>query len=441
MRLLGLLCLWIVGAAKPKSRERSRETSRETLVSPLKHDISIVTTKNFELSISKMRDRTPAVVLYYQKSPETKDFIETFWDPVAKDLKGMVKIGAADCDENHSLCTQQLPAEVSIGTERPYAIKVYPPMPMPPHMYQGREEVTRMVNAFTRLIPDAKITNITDDASIKAFLGDYPALPKVLLFTDKPKPSRLFHALSNTFNDRMMFGFVSGTLDSDLAKRFRVKKFPALLLKKGDLSPTLKGTSVYKGDLKFRDIHEWLNVHSETFVKGGGFLTEQEPSPQNITDLRPWLTQRIPELTKGSHNDVCFKKPRGLCVTYLKFGELTDDDIEMLERVQEKFKHNTKPELHFSWMNLDIESNYVKLFKLDMEDPSHRTPSLVMFNPHSRLRFSKLPPGQEATEAAIIAHIEKVVSGDGRFVVIKGNKVPAFAVRSRTKKNENKDEL
>eukprot|EP01055_Gregarina_sp_Pseudo9_P001022 Gregarina_sp_Pseudo_9__1021@NODE_165_length_3881_cov_45_211869_g152_i0_p2_GENE_NODE_165_length_3881_cov_45_211869_g152_i0NODE_165_length_3881_cov_45_211869_g152_i0_p2_ORF_typecomplete_len438_score101_52Thioredoxin_6/PF13848_6/0_59Thioredoxin_6/PF13848_6/3_2e10Thioredoxin/PF00085_20/3e05Thioredoxin/PF00085_20/0_012Thioredoxin/PF00085_20/4_9e02HyaE/PF07449_11/3_8e03HyaE/PF07449_11/0_0022HyaE/PF07449_11/1_3e02_NODE_165_length_3881_cov_45_211869_g152_i024363749 len=434
--LFGGALLFLAAAAKPRTTTPKPQPVDPSYVSPLKHDISIVTARNFELSISKSRDRFPAALMFYRKTPAAKEFIDTVWDAVAKELKGMIKVGAVDCQENLQFCAQQDAKDIDN-----YLIRVYPTLPMPPYLYQGKAEKPKLANQLAKLIPDAKVTNITDELTLQNFLGNFPALPKVLLFTDKPKPSRLFNALGNTFSDRMLFAMVYGTLEDPIAKRFRVKKMPTLLLKKGDLTPTLKGSSMYKGDLNFRDIHEWLNVHSETFVKGGGFITENEPDPKNMTDLRPWLTQRIPELTKGSHNDVCFKKPKGLCVTYLKWGEsLTEEEVSMLERLAEQFRMSAKPELHWSWMNMEIEANYAKLFKMQSED--QKTPSLAVFNPHSRLRFSKMPSETEATESNINAFVEKIISGDGRFTVIKGNKVPAFTVRSKkSKKEEGKEEL
>eukprot|EP01054_Gregarina_sp_Poly1_P005020 Gregarina_sp_Poly_1__5019@NODE_2660_length_1861_cov_250_333333_g233_i1_p1_GENE_NODE_2660_length_1861_cov_250_333333_g233_i1NODE_2660_length_1861_cov_250_333333_g233_i1_p1_ORF_typecomplete_len434_score76_04Thioredoxin_6/PF13848_6/0_15Thioredoxin_6/PF13848_6/1_9e08Thioredoxin/PF00085_20/0_0092Thioredoxin/PF00085_20/0_059Thioredoxin/PF00085_20/1_6e02HyaE/PF07449_11/0_0011HyaE/PF07449_11/1e03_NODE_2660_length_1861_cov_250_333333_g233_i15131814 len=431
MKFFGVLLLAaVLAVAKPRTTTGKPTSSPDAgYVSPLKHDVSIVTPRNFELTISKSRDRFPGAVLFYKRTPVARDFIDGIWDSVAKELKGMIKIGAVDCNEFAQFCVQQDAKDVA-----DYLIRIYPVLPMPPYLYQGKEEKSKLSNQLAKLIPEARITNITEELTLQNFLGNFPALPKVLLFTDKPKASRLFNALSNTFADMMLFAIVPGDMDSAIAKRFRIKKLPTLLLKKGDLTPTLKGSSVYKGDLNFRDIHEWLNVHSETFVKGGGFITEHEPDPQNITDLRPWLTQRVPELTKGSHNDVCFKKSRGLCVTYLKWGEsLTELETSMLERLAEHFRSTAKPELHWSWMNLDLEANYVKLFKVS---PEVRTPSLVIFNPHSRLRFSKLPSETAADENSIAKFVEKIVSGDGRFTVIKGNKVPAFVVRSKKTKKE-----
>ena len=54
---------------------------------------------------------------------------------------------------------------------------------------------------------------------------------------------------------------------------------------------------VYNGEVKFQTIFDFLNIYSEAFVTGG----------ENMDSSKPWLKEVVPELTRKSANDICFK--------------------------------------------------------------------------------------------------------------------------------------
>lgn len=69
--------------------------------------------------------------------------------------------------------------------------------------------------------------------------------------------------------------------------RYKIKSFPTLiLLKAGQKGTGLAKPEVYSGKVAFDELHGWLNVHAETFVKGGGF-TEESLSLVDET-AKPW---------------------------------------------------------------------------------------------------------------------------------------------------------
>merc|ERR1712028_45335 len=85
----------------------------------------------------------------------------------------------------------------------------------------------------------------------------------------------------------------------------------------------------------------------------------------NIEDDQPWLTQEIPELTAKSSNSICFKG-EGLCVIYLKDGEASPAEIEMLTGLSKKFTSQLSDrgaKMKFMWINLAIETAFKDLFK------------------------------------------------------------------------------
>merc|ERR1711865_1200680 len=90
----------------------------------------------------------------------------------------------------------------------------------------------------------------------------------------------------------------------------------------------------YKGEMKFHALQEWINLFSESGM--GDKITGAGKEEESIEEAKPWLVQEVPELTGKSSNDICIKG-EGLCVIYLKAGELTTKETDMLTTLSKKF--------------------------------------------------------------------------------------------------------
>merc|ERR1712072_1440938 len=168
---------------------------------------------------------------------------------------------------------------------------------------------------------------------------------------------------------------------------------------------------------------------------GGG---ESEAS---IEDDQPWLTQEVPELTAKSSNSICFKG-EGLCVSYLKEGAASQTEIDMLSGLSKKFTSQLSDrgaKMKFMWLNLEIETAFKELFK-----PT-QLPSAVVYNPHKRLRFTKLEHGEDGEvkgdESGLSNLVDKVLGGDARFIPVPGQKLPSWATRDAKAAKPGKKEL
>merc|ERR550514_1148176 len=132
----------------------------------------------------------------------------------------------------------------------------------------------------------------------------------------------------------------------------------------------------YSGEMTFLGLKEWINLHSESGmgdkVAGAGGKEEE-----SIEEAKPWLVQEVPELTQKSQNDICFKG-EGLCVIYLKDGEATTADIDMLTGLSKKFTSQLSDrgaKMKWMWMNMAVEAAFREMFEPAM------LPSAVVFNP------------------------------------------------------------
>ena len=98
--------------------------------------------------------------------------------------------------------------------------------------------------------------------------------------------------------------------------------------------------------------------------------------------------ESIPELTKQSSQDVCFKKSnKFVCVMLAKRGrELAPEELEVMESLKEDYEgHDGKgPDFRFMWIDLATEKEWAELFDIT------NTPSVVAINPHKKVRFLKL---------------------------------------------------
>merc|ERR1711972_1229341 len=87
--------------------------------------------------------------------------------------------------------------------------------------------------------------------------------------------------------------------------------------------------------------------------------------------------------------------------------------------------------MKFMWIDLNVETEFKTLF-----DPA-MLPSAVVFNPHKRLRFTKLDHGEEnevkGDEVGISNLLDKVLGGDARFKMVPGQKLPAWTKRDDAK--------
>mmetsp|Transcript_29961 Transcript_29961/g.95613 ORF Transcript_29961/g.95613 Transcript_29961/m.95613 type:complete len:419 (-) Transcript_29961:52-1308(-) len=381
-------------------------------IKAMKHDIQTIMASNFDGVISKFRDSTVSSLWFY-KDDDKKD--ETFLDEynkIATDLKGMAKICAISCTEWPVFCDKS-------GVKETPAVMVYPTNPMPAFKYEGKMESKALSAKIARFIPDMT-TKLTKD-NVDGFLTTDPSKPKVILFSNKKSPPTIWKALSSetVFKRTLKFGFVAEE-EKDIVQRFKVKKFPSIIMQRGSKAEVKE---TYEGEMKFLPLKDWVGVFSES-----GTGINAEPG-ESIEEAKPWLVQEVPELTAKSQADICFKG-EGLCVIYLRDGELSPSETEMLTALSKKFTSQLSDrgaKMKWMWLNVAIETAYRKLF-----EPSE-LPSAVVFNPHKRLRFTKLDHGEESEikgdEKGISGLLDKVLGGDARFKMVPGQKLPSWAKR------------
>eukprot|EP00922_Rhytidocystis_sp_ex-Travisia-forbesii_P021620 GHVS01031661.1.p1 GENE.GHVS01031661.1~~GHVS01031661.1.p1 ORF type:complete len:455 (+),score=90.91 GHVS01031661.1:57-1421(+) len=397
------------------------------LVDSMVHDISMLTPQNFESQITRKRGSQVNAVMFYKRDDETKEVLHGVYNRLAKDLKGMVTVGGVDCDAHPKLCEHH-----NAASNHP-SLMIYPLNPYPPYKYEGAMTLADIKSALFRLIPNRNM-DVLSPEHVDKFLAKAVSMPKVLIFSSKKNPAVLFKAIGNAFESQLNFGYIDGSNPANdvLLSRWSVsaQQLPRVILLKHDSKQPL----LFKGkETTFPALFEWLNVFSETFVLGGGFTDDAV----DLSATKPWLIERVPEVTAASQQDICFNKSdksKGLCVIYLKTGRpLTAEETAMLEQLSEQFtSHLTGRGATFRWMwmDLSVEKGFVDLFEVPA------LPSVAVFNPHKRLRFTSLPADTPANAATIKQLLDKIAGGDARFRNVKGQTLPAFADRGEAEKKK-----
>lgn len=387
-------------------------------IEPMEHDIQQITQKNFDGVIGKFRDTNAAAIWFFKDdNAEDKKFLAEY-NKVGGDLKGMAKITAINCNDQAAFCKKN-------NIEKTPAIQMYPINPYPSFMYQGKMESKAIGGKIAKMIPDYS-TKLAKD-NVDSWLSADASKPKVMIFSDKKGVPTILKALSSdtVFRRSVKFGFVSAE-ETDVCAKFKVTKFPTVVMQRMAGSGLKKEN--YAGAMNFRELQTWVNPYAESGM-GDKVGSGAQQAEGNIEDDQPWLSQEIPELTAKSSNSICFKG-EGLCVIYLKDGEASPAEIEMLTSLSKKFTSQLSDrgaKMKFMWLNLAIETTFKEMFKVAQD------PSAVVFNPHKRLRFTKLDHGEDGEvkgdEAGLTSLVDKVLGGDARFTPVPGQKLPAWAVR------------
>ena len=401
-------------------------------IDAMKHSVAPVTRSDFDSVINKFRDRMVSAVYFYK--PEESDS-EKYFEPfnqVAGELRGMFKFAGVNCNDQEKLCKDE---GIALDGQFPqimvYPMRPFSAEPLPREDFEKLADDKGLKKTLYKLLSSEFVKPLTEE-TLEAFLSHEELIPKVILLSNKKVTPPLFKAISTEFHREMEFGFFANPSES-VMKRFKVKSLPRIILQESNHKGQRK-TQIYEGDLSFGAIHEWANLRRETFARGGGFDHTQgsQPDAAASAPARPWVGQEVPEMYKASHKDICFRFEEGLCVIYLKDGELADTEKEMIKKVKAGLlDENIK--FRFMWMDVAKETGFKELFSPET------LPNVVVFNPHKRMRFAG-PLEEGATQGSLTGLLEKISAGEGRFKVVPGQKLPAFADR-KTEQAGAKEEL
>ena len=361
-------------------------------------DVQKIGNANWMNQVVKGRQNNNIFIFHFYNENDGKSYaVSKEFKEKASELKGIIIFGSVNCTREKAFCGREAPKSLP-------ALKVYPPLPLPPVEFEL--DVKKALGEATRHIK-SYITELSED-NIAGFVSSDPALPKVLLFTDKPGNAMIFRALSNSFNNKLRFGVIRSD-KKELVSTYQVKKFPTLMvLKNGVKKPFL-----FTKEINYKSLFEFLNVFSEQFVP--------TDSSKN-SEQKPWLFEAIPELHDKSANEICLALDKTLCVILFSEGKPSAEVIEQMKVLRKSSENNLDRSVGFRLMWLDSSKHTHWNREFDVAEGSGI--QVRVLNPGRRKRYVKMEG--EFSYNSIERVLEKIVGGDARFINIRAD-LPTFS--------------
>ena len=257
-------------------------------------------------------------------------------------------------------------------------------------------------------------------SNIYLFLESKPDKPKVVLFADLAAPPFYLKGLAHSFFDTMHIGFARKN-ETVVAEKYKITTYPSLILIRRRNEKPL----YYKGEMRFQSLVDFINPYSEKFVVGDPKAKMKE---EGLFLIKPWLSQDLPELSKESAEDVCYKTHR-LCAIYVSNAEPDEATKTLFVKLKSKYAKDAR--FAFMWLRAPAQTAFFNVLKLDTAS----LPKLVFLNTGSLKRT--LVHGGDMTEASIDKTVDSIYNSDARFAKLSVQTLPTLAPLPK----ENKQDL
>ncbi|KAF9978738.1 protein disulfide isomerase (PDI) protein [Actinomortierella ambigua] len=323
-----------------------------------------LTPKNFDKEVLNS-DHLVFVEFYAPWCGHCKNLVPTF-RKAAKNLEGIVKFGAVDCDNdtNRPICSrygiQGFPTLKAFpGVSRAY-LKKHTVGKKTPIDYNGARAGGAIVNFLTSQLPDnvrsvSKRPSSERNTNIDDLIADENNV-RALLLTDRDQASAMYKGLATEFAHKLHVAAYSHPDMATLTK-LGVESMPALVVfNKGSQEPVK-----YTGPLKREALAEHFAslLSDETSESNDG----SSSSSSDSTPTEPFDPKVHQAKTQADLQRECLDKATGTCVLAFmvveeEFPESVEqhaENLAILERVKaavhEKEKQGTRAPVHFVWLD------------------------------------------------------------------------------------------
>lgn len=367
---------------------------------PINSPVHKLNGSNFAKRITNNRKKVISVVHFYKPNDGYSSRLKDEYEQYTKDNKGMFELWEINCEAFLDVCKKEGITDFPV-------FRIYPPFPAPIVDFDKDSYTLNKLKKKAASFIESKVIEI-NSGNIDSFLADNPGKPKALLFTKSEDVPVLYKALSYNFDKTLFFGIVRES-ETTIAKKYKIKSFPTILLIKPNESPRK-----YEGEIKYYDIANFINVYSEIFDFGDNAKQES-----NTVITKSWLNEKIPELHKDSADDIWYSK-KGLWVVLFSNEKPSEDIINTLISVRDKFTSNLDDRgLQFSFMWIDVAKNnewsgYFELEKL---------PQIVVINPGKTKKFI-VHHSDLITDSSVSTVLNSITGGDAKFKKVQNNALP-----------------
>lgn len=300
----------------------------------------------------------------------------------AQSLRGMVRVGAIDCDESKRFCKKKMgvkgfPTIKFFSAEK----EVYPngEVNKTPVDYDQPRGAFPLVRTALGLLQNygEKIDFMREDSEkkaeeLEAFINRLPQnndkmkLGKVLFFTNK-KTIVIFKALTNKFRNLLEFVEVRNP-GKAIKQQYKITKMPSLFVIPA--TSTLESEKaenenvepiLYEGKLNFQDVFTFLTPYGEA-AKALAAQQEAEPVSAYVPDVDEPDEWKVRHITSNRMwNRYCLYKNAGCIIAALEKNSELEKNIKFLEELAEEFKGK----YHVNWFGTEEQKGMIRHIDLD----------------------------------------------------------------------------
>jgi protein disulfide-isomerase A6 len=297
------------------------------------------------------------------------------WEKLAKNMQGILKIGAVNCDEQKELAAhfgiqgfptiKLFPSQISKTSDGKGFHKI-------PIDYQGPRTAAAIANFGLEKLPSF-VTSITSK-NIDEFLNSDTDLAKVLLFTNKKKTTNLYKGLSIDFHYLLKFGEIKDT-EKSLIEKYDIKKFPTLLV----ITPSNEQKN-YEGELNYKQLVKFLKPFSKQIQEERNEET-QKTSPPKEEPIHNVL-EEVKE--QKSFESICFDKNINCFVALMDTINTNNKQHQEYLKILEEIQNKYKKVFNFLWIDGVKQMEFTESLHLSSGFPTafifnHKKKSMIPY--------------------------------------------------------------
>lgn len=309
----------------------------------------------------------------------------------AQSLRGMVRVGAIDCDESKRFCKKKMGVK-GFPTIKFFSAEkdVYPngEVNKTPVDYDQPRGAFPLVRTALQLLQNygEKIDFAREDsekkaAELNAFIerasknSDDVKLGKVLFFTNK-KTVVFFKALTNKFRNVLEFVEVRNP-GKAIKGEYKITKMPSLFVVpasvKSENSENSAKPVAYEGKLNFQDVYTFLAPFAEEAKK---LAAEHnvEPETAYVADVEEPDEWKLRHITNNRMwNRYCLYKNGGCVLAALDKNADLERNLKFLEQLAVELKGK----FHVNWVGTEEQKGMIRM--IDLDEVSY--PAASVFEP------------------------------------------------------------
>jgi len=322
------------------------------------------------------------------------------WEAAATNLKGVVRVAAVNCDEDRELAgmfdIKGFPTIVYFGSETaPNPHRKGLPWKNP-EVYQGQRTAAAIATYATSRLPDFTISS-----SEKLLDGDY-SNPKVILFSDKPRPSNIYKGLAIDFKDSLTLGYIQKSNQKTMEK-YGITSVPTLIVDRGN-----DDVSTFSDKFNYDNLFNFLRTFGEP-SSGKGKQQAQQPTPEPDRPAEVVFVD-----TTEDFAEKCLEKNGPIAIAFFdKNSDETEQFLATTLEAAEKYKK----QFRFLWVDGPNHASF-----MDELHINSGFPQLIVLHP-KKLALAQMIGAYETK--GISSFLDRVLLSSKRLIR-QIDEIPAF---------------